>query len=195
MINGSHVIIDSRKAEADRAFFRDALKFPHVDAGEGWLVIDLPPAELGVHPGAKNDVHEFVLPSFRRRGRRRALIRFRCLLFCLLPSVGSVISVVRLLLLVGRRLVRALWLLCGQGAQSASGSTSNRNLCYAASVEDSSLDNGVRRDRAPNREPSLPPQRRLAHRHQRAQRVGDLDVDALDALGRDQAELARHGVG
>ena len=40
----------STDAEADRKFFRDVLKFPHVDAGGGWLIFRLPPAELGVHP-------------------------------------------------------------------------------------------------------------------------------------------------
>ncbi len=35
MINGAHVIIYSTDAEADRAFFRDVLKFPHVDVGHG----------------------------------------------------------------------------------------------------------------------------------------------------------------
>src|SRR5437762_12404418 len=50
MINGAHFIIYSRDAEADRAFFRDVLHFPSVDAGGGWLIFALPPAELGVHP-------------------------------------------------------------------------------------------------------------------------------------------------
>ncbi|MBC3839854.1 extradiol dioxygenase [Streptacidiphilus sp. 4-A2] len=50
MINGGHVIIHSRDAEADRAFFRDVLEYPHVDAGGGWLIFKLPPAELAVHP-------------------------------------------------------------------------------------------------------------------------------------------------
>lgn len=50
MINGAHVIIHSRDAEADRAFFRDVLGYPHVDAGEGWLIFRLPPAEVAVHP-------------------------------------------------------------------------------------------------------------------------------------------------
>ncbi|MEV6008117.1 VOC family protein [Streptomyces sp. NPDC051976] len=50
MINGGHVIIYSRDAEADRAFFRDVLEYPHVDAGGGWLVFKLPPTEIAVHP-------------------------------------------------------------------------------------------------------------------------------------------------
>jgi len=50
MIIGSHVIVYSRDAEADRAFFADVLGQPHVDAGGGWLIFKAPPAELAVHP-------------------------------------------------------------------------------------------------------------------------------------------------
>lgn len=50
MINGSHVILFSRAPEADRAFFADVLGQRHVDAGGGWLIFQLPPAELAVHP-------------------------------------------------------------------------------------------------------------------------------------------------
>ena len=59
MIIGAHSIIYSRKPDADRAFLRDVLRLPSVDAGGGWLIFGLPPAELAVHPGSKNDVHEF----------------------------------------------------------------------------------------------------------------------------------------
>ena len=47
--------------EADRAFLRDVLQFPHVDVGHGWLIFGLPPAEVAVHPAEHNDVHEFYL--------------------------------------------------------------------------------------------------------------------------------------
>ena len=50
MINGSHVILFSRDPEADRAFFADVLEQPNVDAGRGWLIFKLPPAELAIHP-------------------------------------------------------------------------------------------------------------------------------------------------
>lgn len=50
MINGAHAIIYAQDADKARAFFRDVLKFPHVDAGQGWLIFALPPAEVGVHP-------------------------------------------------------------------------------------------------------------------------------------------------
>lgn len=61
MINGAHTIIYSADPEADRAFFRDVLKFPHVDVGHGWLIFGLPPAELAVHPADKNNIHETYL--------------------------------------------------------------------------------------------------------------------------------------
>ena len=50
MITGSHVIIYSNDADADRAFFSDVLEYPHVDAGGGWLIFKLPPGEVAVHP-------------------------------------------------------------------------------------------------------------------------------------------------
>jgi catechol 2,3-dioxygenase-like lactoylglutathione lyase family enzyme len=58
MINGAHVIIYSKNPEADRQFFRDILKFSPVDAGHGWLIFALPPAEAAFHPDEKNDRHE-----------------------------------------------------------------------------------------------------------------------------------------
>ncbi len=61
MITGAHSVIFSTDPEADRAFLRDVLGLPHVDAGEGWLIFGLPPAEVAVHPSEKNDVHEFYL--------------------------------------------------------------------------------------------------------------------------------------
>jgi len=51
MITGAHVLLYSKDADADRAFFHDILQFRAVDAGEGWLIFALPPAEMGVHPG------------------------------------------------------------------------------------------------------------------------------------------------
>jgi catechol 2,3-dioxygenase-like lactoylglutathione lyase family enzyme len=58
MISGAHVVIYSKNAEADRAFFRDVLHFKSVDAGHGWLIFALPPAEAAFHPSDKNSVHE-----------------------------------------------------------------------------------------------------------------------------------------
>lgn len=61
MITGAHVILTSTNPEADRAFLRDVLGFPHVDVGGGWLIFRLPPAEMAVHPGEHNDRHELYL--------------------------------------------------------------------------------------------------------------------------------------
>jgi len=61
MIHDAHVIIYSKDSEADRAFFRDVLKYESVDAGHGWLIFALPPAEVAVHPSEDNDVHELFL--------------------------------------------------------------------------------------------------------------------------------------
>jgi catechol 2,3-dioxygenase-like lactoylglutathione lyase family enzyme len=61
MINGAHVILYSRDAEADRAFLKDVLGFPHVDAGDGWLIFALPPTELAVHPTDAEDSSELYL--------------------------------------------------------------------------------------------------------------------------------------
>ena len=58
MISGAHVIVYSRDPEADRKFFRDVLKFSSVDAGHGWLIFALPPAEVAFHPAEKNNIHE-----------------------------------------------------------------------------------------------------------------------------------------
>ena len=50
MITGVHAIVYSPAADEVRAFFRDKLNLPNVDAGGGWLIFALPPAELAVHP-------------------------------------------------------------------------------------------------------------------------------------------------
>lgn len=61
MITGAHVIVYSQDAEADRAFFRDVMEYPHVDAGGGWLIFKLPPAEVAVHPTEGAGSHELYL--------------------------------------------------------------------------------------------------------------------------------------
>ena len=50
MITGAHVVLYSNDATADRAFLRDVLDFGSVDAGHGWRIFALPPAEVAVHP-------------------------------------------------------------------------------------------------------------------------------------------------
>jgi len=61
MITGAHVVVTTRDAEADRAFFRDVLGFPSVDAGHGWLIFALPATEASFHPGDSNSGHELYL--------------------------------------------------------------------------------------------------------------------------------------
>lgn len=61
MLTGAHAIIYSTNADADRAFLRDVLSLPNVDVGGGWLIFGLPPSEVAVHPGERNDRHELYL--------------------------------------------------------------------------------------------------------------------------------------
>ena len=62
MFTGAHVLLYSNDAEADRAFLRDVLQFPAVDAGHGWLIFKLPPAEAALHPtdGAPSQGHAML---------------------------------------------------------------------------------------------------------------------------------------
>ena len=61
MISGAHVMIFTQDEAADRAFFRDVLEIPCIDSGGGWLIFKLPPAELGIHGGERNDFHQLYL--------------------------------------------------------------------------------------------------------------------------------------
>ncbi|TWP52686.1 extradiol dioxygenase [Lentzea tibetensis] len=61
MIEGVHAIVFGQDAEAARAFFRDVLGLSGVDAGGGWLIFALPPAEVAVHPTDGEPVHELYL--------------------------------------------------------------------------------------------------------------------------------------
>jgi predicted enzyme related to lactoylglutathione lyase len=61
MLTGAHVLVYSKDADEVRAFFRDVLGFSSVDAGGGWLIFALPPAELGVHPTDGDQRHELYL--------------------------------------------------------------------------------------------------------------------------------------
>ena len=60
LISGAHTIIGSTHPHVDRAFFRDVLGLASIDAGGGWLIFALPPAEVAIHPG-KNGRHELYL--------------------------------------------------------------------------------------------------------------------------------------
>ena len=61
MITGAHVVIYSKQAEDVRALFRDTLGLKSVDAGDGWLIFGLPPAEAAVHPTDGPSQHELYL--------------------------------------------------------------------------------------------------------------------------------------
>ncbi len=58
MFSGAHIVVYSRAAEADREFLRDNLGLASVDAGDGWLIFKLPPAEIAVHPTDDQPKHE-----------------------------------------------------------------------------------------------------------------------------------------
>ena len=61
VITGAHSIIHTSDPDGVRAFFRDVLELPSVDAGQGWLIFALPPAEVAVHPAEGGDRHELYL--------------------------------------------------------------------------------------------------------------------------------------
>ncbi len=61
VITGAHAIIYTKDADGVRAFFRDVLELPWVDAGNGWLIFGLPPAEIAAHPIDEAGHHELYL--------------------------------------------------------------------------------------------------------------------------------------
>jgi catechol 2,3-dioxygenase-like lactoylglutathione lyase family enzyme len=61
MISGVHAVLFSPDVEGLRAFLGDVLGFPSVDAGGGWLIFALPPAELAAHPSDGGPRHELYL--------------------------------------------------------------------------------------------------------------------------------------
>ncbi|HEX3665526.1 MAG TPA: hypothetical protein VHU23_09875 [Rhizomicrobium sp.] len=61
MIIGAHVMLHSRDEAADRAFLSDVLKFGSVDAGDGFMIYGIPPAEMAVHGSDRNDLHQLYL--------------------------------------------------------------------------------------------------------------------------------------
>jgi len=102
MIFGAHVIIYSKDATADRAFFREVLGFSSVDAGHGWLIFELPPAEAAIHPGEGNNRHELYflcddlktqISALRERGVQCSDVqeaRWGSITKILLPGGGEV---------------------------------------------------------------------------------------------------------
>src|SRR5205814_8022353 len=75
VISGAHVIVYSKDAEADRAFFRDVRGFKSVDAGHGWLIFDLPPGEAAFHPSDENGQSRPLLFRDARTQTRLSLRR------------------------------------------------------------------------------------------------------------------------
>ena len=73
MILGAHAIIYSKNSGADRAFLRDVLGFSSVDAGHGWLIFALPPAEVAVHPAEDTNRQELYLMCDDLEGEMAAL--------------------------------------------------------------------------------------------------------------------------
>jgi catechol 2,3-dioxygenase-like lactoylglutathione lyase family enzyme len=73
MIFGAHVIVYSKDAAADRAFFQDVLGLSSVDAGRGWLIFALPPAEVAVHPAEDDVSNELYLMCDDVKAEMRAL--------------------------------------------------------------------------------------------------------------------------
>ncbi|HEY3639264.1 MAG TPA: hypothetical protein VGK90_14040 [Rhizomicrobium sp.] len=61
MIIGAHVMLQSRDEAADRAFLTDVLRLRSVDAGGGFMIFGVPPAEIAIHGSDKNDVHQLYL--------------------------------------------------------------------------------------------------------------------------------------
>ena len=60
-ITGTHMLFYTSEPEKLRAMLRDVFGFKHVDAGGGWLIFALPPAEVAVHPSDTNGRHELYL--------------------------------------------------------------------------------------------------------------------------------------
>ena len=75
MIIGAHVVLYSKDADADRAFFRDVLGLKSVDAGRGWLIFALPPAEAAFHPSESNGPHELFFMCDNLAAEMSALAR------------------------------------------------------------------------------------------------------------------------
>jgi catechol 2,3-dioxygenase-like lactoylglutathione lyase family enzyme len=73
MIFGAHIVLYSKDAEADRAFLSEVLGLSSVDAGHGWLIFALPPAEAALHPADDEFSSELYLMCDDLAGEMRAL--------------------------------------------------------------------------------------------------------------------------
>src|SRR6266853_2785937 len=74
MISGAHVVVCSKNAEVDRAFFRDVLGLKSVDAGHGWLTFALPPAEAAFRP-SEEGIHELYFTCDDLKAEMASLAR------------------------------------------------------------------------------------------------------------------------
>jgi catechol 2,3-dioxygenase-like lactoylglutathione lyase family enzyme len=82
IVAGAHVIVYGRDPDAARAFFRDVLGFTSADAGGGWLIFALPPAELAVHP---IDADEGQIELYLRQDEGRTRVHANVVLADLAP--------------------------------------------------------------------------------------------------------------
>ena len=101
MLIGAHLVLYSQDAEADRAFFRNILGLHSVDAGHGWLIFALPPAEAAFHPagaGSRQELYlmcddlEAEVRSLEQRGVRCSAIaqeRWGAITHIALPGGGE----------------------------------------------------------------------------------------------------------
>ena len=80
MIFGAHIVLYSKNAEADRTFFKEILGLNSVDAGHGWLIFALPPAEAAFHPAESGGTHElfFMCDDLPREMARLAAKNVKC---------------------------------------------------------------------------------------------------------------------
>lgn len=84
MLAGAHILLYSNDPEADGVLFRDVLEFPFVDAGGGWLIFALPPAEAALHP---------TIGSGQQLKAERGLLRAEPYLMC--DDLQSLIQTLR----------------------------------------------------------------------------------------------------
>ncbi len=77
MFSGAHVVIYSKDADVDRAFFSEVLNLSNVDAGGGWLIFRLPPSEAAFHPADNGGKHELYLMCDDIKDLRTKLIEKR----------------------------------------------------------------------------------------------------------------------
>jgi catechol 2,3-dioxygenase-like lactoylglutathione lyase family enzyme len=75
VISGAHVVVHTKDAEADRAFFRDVLGLKSVDAGHGWLIFALPPGEAAFHPSEENGPDELYFMCENLKAEMAALAK------------------------------------------------------------------------------------------------------------------------